>query len=335
MHLLLRFKQIFSENQIMVVLLGIVAGLVFPKFFRPIAPYGTYLLILIFFASSLRLNVYEIISYAKDWKMMLLTNLFMLVFLPLLLWAPCAAFAPDWAMAFLIMGAMPTGMTIALIADLFGGRTTLALVITATTSLLAPFTIPLIFWLVIGQAVPVPVFTMFFNLVITIVLPFVAAAIVQRKAPNIVKHYDFWWREISIVAFGVLIAAIVGDTTGSGPIILTVRDVGLVIVMLIYTAGLIALSYFMTFWRTNSEKATIALCMVYLNNTLALFIANRYFPNPKLMTQLVILLLVINVLLPPFRWIAAYAVSLDEKKKGRKKSVRSTKSIRSIRSRRG
>ncbi len=327
MKILSRLKQIFSENQIMVVLLGIVAGLVFPKYFRPIAPYGTYLLILIFFVSSLRLNINEIIAYGKDWKMLLLSNSFMLVFLPLLLWAPCAAFAPDWAMAFLIMGAMPTGMTIALIADLFGGKTTLALVITATTSLLAPFTIPAVFWVVMGRAVPVPVFSMFFNLIVTIVLPFAVATLVQRKAPKIVKRYDFWWREISIVAFGVLIAAIVGDTTGNGPIVLTVRDVGLVVVMLIYTAGLTAVSYFMTFWRTNSEKATIALCMVYLNNTLALFIANRYFPDPKLMTQLVILLLVINVLLPPFRWIAAYAVQLDAKKN--LKSIRSVRSIRS------
>lgn len=313
MNLAHKFKQLFSENQIMVVLLGIVLGLVFPKAFRPIAPFGTYLLILIFFASSLRLDVNEIIAYAKDWKMLLLSNAFMLVFLPLLLWAPCAAFAPEWAMAFLIMGAMPTGMTIALIADLFGGKTTLALVITATTSLLAPFTIPAVFWVVMGRSVPVPVWTMFLNLLITIVLPFALATVVQKKAPKMVKKYDFWWREISIVTFGILIAAIVADTTGAGQIILTVKDVGLVIVMLIYTAGLTAVSYFMTFWRTNSEKATIALCMVYLNNTLALFIANRYFPNPKLMTQLVILLLVINVLLPPFRWIAAHAVALDKK----------------------
>lgn len=314
-----RLKQIFSENQIMVVLLGIIAGILLPKYFRPIAPYGTYLLMLIFFTSSLRLNLKELTGYAKDWKMMLLAGGFMLIFLPFAMWLPPRLFAPDWAMAFLIVGAMPTGMTIALIADLFGGKTTLALVITAITSLLAPLTIPIVFWLAIGRVVPVPVFMLFANLFVTIVVPFAVAAFIQRKAPKIVKKYDSIWRNVAVWTFGILIAAIVGDTVGQGAIVLSGRDIGLIIVMLIYIAGLTALAFLMAWWRSNAEKATLALCMVYLNNTLALFIANRYFPDNRLMTQLVILLLVINVLLPPFRWIAIRAIQLDKLKIIRRK----------------
>lgn len=309
-----KIRHVFAENQIMVVLIGIVAGILLPKYFRPIAPYGTYLLMLIFFTSSLRLNMKELMGYAKDWKMLTLANGFKLIFLPLAMWLPCYLFAPDWAMAFLIMGAMPTGMTIALIADLFGGKTSLALVITAVTSLLAPITIPLVFWISIGRAVPIPVFTLFGNLFLTIVIPFILAAILQRKAPKIVKKYDPIWRNVAVWTFGILIAAIVGDTTGQGPIILSARDIGLIIVMLIYIGGLTALAFLMAWWRSNAEKATLALCMVYLNNTLALYVANKFFPSSRLMTQLVILLLVINVLLPPFRWIAAYAVHLDKLK---------------------
>lgn len=323
MNLIHKAKQLFSENQIMVVLLGIIAGLIFPKIFDPLAPYTTQMLILIFFCSSLRLELKEIIAYAKDWKMLSMANGFMLIVLPILMWLPLVLFAPDWAMAFLILGAMPTGMTIALIADLFGGKTTLALVITATTSLLAPLTIPLVFWVTIGQVVPVPVVSLFTNLFITIVLPFIVATYVKQKAPKFVVKHDFWWREISIITFGILIATIVADTVGSeGRITLDYRDAGLVTVMLIYMSALIAVSYFMSWWRTNAEKATIALCIVYLNNTLSLYIANKFFPDPKLMTQLVILLLVINVLLPPFRWIAARAVELDAKTQNQRKKSR-------------
>jgi predicted Na+-dependent transporter len=316
MSLIGRVKSLLAENQIMIVLLGIVAGIVFPKTFQPFAPYGTYMLMAIFFTSSLRLDLKELIGYAKDWKMLTMSNVFMLIFLPLAMWLPCYIFAPDWSLAFLIMGAMPTGMTIALIADLFGGKTSLALVVTATTSLFAPITIPLVFWLAIGRVVPVPVVSLFTNLFITIVVPFAFAALLQRKAPAMVKKYDPVWRNVAVWTFGLLIAAIVGDTVGHDVIILSARDIGLMIVMIVYIGGLTALAYFMAWWRTNAEKATLALCMVYLNNTLALFIANRYFPSSRLMTQLVLLLLLINVLLPPFRWIAAYAVHLD-KLKGR------------------
>jgi len=323
MSIVQKTKQIFSENQIMVVLFGIIVGLIFPKLFAPLAPYTTHMLILIFFCSSLRLELKEIIAYAKDWKMLSMVNGFMLIFLPILMWLPLVLFAPDWAMAFLILGAMPTGMTIALIADLFGGKTTLALVVTATTSLLAPLTVPFVFWVTIGQVVPIPVVALFTNLFITIVLPFIVAMFVKNKKPKFVIKHDFWWREISIITFGILIATIVADTVGAeGRITLSFRDAGLVTVMLIYMSALVTISYFMSWWRTNSEKATIALCIVYLNNTLSLYIANKFFPDARLMTQLVILLLVINFLLPPFRLIAARAIELDKKAIKKKRPTR-------------
>lgn len=324
MNLVYKFKQLFAENQIMVVLLGIIAGLILPNIFAPLAPYTTHMLILIFFCSSLRLELQEIIAYAKDWKMLSMINGFMLIVLPIMMWLPLILFAPDWAMAFLILGAMPTGMTIALIADLFGGKTTLALVIVATTSLLAPLTVPFVFLITIGQVVPIPVVSLFTNLFITIVLPFIVATYVKHKRRKFVIKHDFWWREISIIAFGILIATIVADTVGSeGNITISYRDTGLVIVMLIYMSALVSISYFMSWWRTHSEKATIALSIVYLNNTLSLYIANKFFPDARLMTQLVILLLAINVLLPPFRWIASNAVKLDAKTAKKTKNKKS------------
>ena len=91
------------------------------------------------------------------------------------------------------------------------------------------------------------------------------------------------------------------------------------VIMLLYISILVALAYFMVWWRSNAEKSTLALCMIYLNNTLALYIASRFFPGGKLMTQIVLILLVLNVLLPPFKWIAAYSVKLDKLKTRRPK----------------
>ncbi len=298
----------------MVVFLGILGGFIFPNIFKPIAPYGSFLLMLIFFTSSLRLSLNELKNYAKDWKMVALTSLFMLVFLPVAMWLPPRIFAPDWALPFLIVGAMPTGMTIALIAEYFGGKTTLALVITASTSLLAPFTIPLVFQFLIGKTVPIPALKLFLDLLYTIVLPFAVAAFVQRKAKKFVKRHDAWWRQISIIAFGVLVAGIVADTTAGSTIVLGWDEVGILIVMLIYLAGLTWLAYVMAWWRSPGEKATIALSMIYMNNTLALFIGNRYFGDQNVVPRLVIILMIVNALLPPLRIVAKHAAKAAPRK---------------------
>jgi BASS family bile acid:Na+ symporter len=281
--------------------------------FKSFAPYGSWLLILIFFTSSLRLSFDELKEYAKDWRMILLTTLFMLVFLPVAMWIPARIFAPEWALPFLIVGAMPTGITIALIAEYFGGKTTLALVITSATSLLAPFTIPLVFKVLIGESIPIPTFKLFAELIITIVLPFIAAAVVRNRAKDFVRKHDTLWRQISIFAFGFLVAAIVADTTAGSTIVLGWDEVGILIVMLIYLGGLTWLAYLMAYWRTASEKATIALCMVYMNNTLALFIGNKYFPMQNVVPRLVIILLVVNLLLPPLRIAAKRAATKSPK----------------------
>lgn len=313
-HILRSLQKLFLENQIMVVFIALLLGFLFPQTFRPIAAVGPTLLILIFFTSSLRLSLNELLGFAKDWRMLLLTSSFMLIFLPIVMWLPPRIFAPEWALAFLIVGAMPTGMTIALIAEYFGGKTTLALVITAVTSLLAPFTIPLVLKTLIGQDVPIPTLKLFTELIITIVFPFAVASLVQRKYKKFVKAYDGLWKQISILAFGILVAAIVADTTAGSTVVLGWNEIGILIVMLVYMGGLTWLGYVMAFWRTPAERATIALSMVYMNNTLALFIANRYFADQKVVPQIVIILMIVNLLLPPIRLFAQKA-SLNKKQK--------------------
>lgn len=310
MPLLQRLRHTVADNQILIVLLAMVVGAIFPDFFQPLAPFSTPLLILIFFTSSLRLNMGELMGYGRDWRMLLLSNFTMLIFMPLAMWLPPAVFAPDWALPFLIVGAMPTGLTIALIADLFGGKTSLAMLISATTSLLAPVTIPLIFQLVIGQQIAIPALQMFTSLLITIVLPFVAAMLVKSRAKAAIEKHDLLWRETSLLIFGLLIAAIVADTMrgGASSMHLGWNDIGIVAVMVVYMGGVAWLSYALAAWRTPAERITIALCMVYMNNTLALYIGNKFFHEQNVVPRLLIILVAVNALLPPIKWAAGRVI---------------------------
>jgi predicted Na+-dependent transporter len=306
MSLVERLKTILAENQIMVVLLALILGLLIPGPLRPINAFSTQLLISVFFFSSLRLSLGELIDYAKDWKMLAIANLFMLVVIPFALYYPFLPFSPDWALVLLILGAMPTGMTIALVADFFGGKTSLALLVTTTTSLLAPLTIPIIFKIAVGQAVPIPVLQMCWSLFLTIVVPFVLAMLVKRAIPKFVSRHDNAWRQISVAAFGILIAGIVADTSGDTLIALSVRDILIVGLGMLWLGAITFACYELLPWRTASERITIALCLIYLNNTLALFIGDKFFKNQNVIPKLLLLLLVVNVLLPPIKFAASH-----------------------------
>ena len=134
MFTLANVKRLLTENQILVILLGIILGLVFPNTLKILNTYSTQLLILVFFFSSLRLSFSEVLSYAKDWKMLVITSVYMLIIMPFALFLPTSFLSNEWSVALLILGAMPTGMTIALMAEFFGGKTSLALVITTVSA---------------------------------------------------------------------------------------------------------------------------------------------------------------------------------------------------------
>jgi len=288
--------------------LALILGAFFPETFKPLAPYTTPLLMTIFFTSSLRLGLHELQNYARDWKMLVLSNLVMLIFMPLAMWLPTSLFAPDWALPFLIVGAMPTGLTIALIADLFGGKVSLAMLVSATTSLLAPFTIPLVLELVIGQRIAIPVFSLFSSLILTIVAPFIVAMGVKSHATAFIEKHDLVWREISLFLFALLVAGIVAGTVEGSPLTLGWNEMGIVTVMMVFMGGIAWLAYGMTTWRTPSERITIALCMVYMNNTLALYIGDKFFHEQHIVPKLLIILTAVNALLPPIKWAASKVI---------------------------
>lgn len=293
-----------AENQIVAVLIGLILGLTLPGTFAWLNKLSTPLLMLVFFTSSLRLSLPALLLYTKDWRMLLIANSFMLVIIPLALYIPLHFFSPAWALSFLIVGAMPTGMTIALVAEFFGGTPSLALLITATTSLLAPFTIPLIFQVAIGQSIPIPVAAMMQSLFITIILPFIAAAIIQRKLPKFVQKNDARLRVTSVILFGLLVTGITAGTAGTALPSISLRDGILVAFGALWLGILTLASYDLLPWRTKPERLTVALCLIYMNNTLALFIADRYFKSYGAVPRAVILLLVLNLLLIPIKLAA-------------------------------
>ncbi len=318
---LTRVGHFLNENQIILVLVALVAGVMWPSWFRPLAPYSTPILMTIFFASSLRLNIGEMVGYAKDARMMAISNVVKLFFIPLAMWLPLHFFAPEWALSFLIVGAVPTGLTIALIADLFGGKTSLAMLVSVTTSLLAPITVPLVILAAVGRSIPFPVATLFGSLFLTIVIPFVLALLVKRLAQTTVEKHDLLWRETSLILFALLVAAVTADSVGGEAIALGWSEVGLVMVMLVFMGGIAWLSYAITGWRKVSERITVALCMLYMNNTLALYIGNTFFKEQHIVPKLLIILAAVNLLLPPVKWFAHKNMVQAKKLYGRKETV--------------
>jgi hypothetical protein len=107
---------------------------------------------------------------------------------------------------------------------------------------------------------------------------------------------------------GVTADSIIGSNYTFNP-----HDLGIVIVMTAFMGGIAWFGYATTYWRTPAERVTIALCLVYMNNTVALYIGDRYFAEQNVVPKLIIILTAVNALLPPIKWLAARVIKKSDK----------------------
>ena len=163
------------ESHYIIIGLAFFVGLLYPDNILWASPYTTFILAVIFFLSALKIDLKKVLRQLNDKTTLLIINIFLLFLLPAIVYYTFGLFYPSLVVAFLILAAMPIGMTTPLLTEIAGGRQSLALVLTVTTSLLAPLTAPFVIKFLAGTSIEVDVLGMFTLLAMVIYLPFIIA----------------------------------------------------------------------------------------------------------------------------------------------------------------
>jgi BASS family bile acid:Na+ symporter len=293
------------ESYVFILCAAIAAGFLLPAT-RSLVPYNTLFLQAIFLISSLKLDLREVLRHGKDWKMLFAANLVMLVLMPMVVRLIAPAVAPDMAFALFLLAAMPAGMTAPLLVEVVGGKHALALVVTISSSLLAPLTIPLMTKLAYGATIEVDTLGMFRNLLMVIFAPFLIAMVAKRMAPKAIEAANKRTKPLSLVLLGLLIASaiaarstdILGGLRNGTSLLWTLG--GLYAFYLLHHV----VGYYALWWKPHADRMTLSVCLTYVNFTLAIYLASRYFPGPGTILPLVLSILPWATLLPVWRLIA-------------------------------
>lgn len=292
-----------AQSYIFVMTAALFAGLFIPAM-KYLVPLNTFLLQIIFFLSCLKIDIRQLKNSFKDWKFLLLANVMMLLGFPILIWMFAQSFG-DVGLALFLLAAMPAGMTTPLLVDVVGGNQSMALALTVVTSLLAPFTIPLLFKIFYGTAVAVDALDMFRQLALVIFAPFVLALLVRYFFPRVQKigHTS---KPISIFLLGLLIAGAIAHH--SQEILSFARNWWQLFVFIggIYVFFMILhiLSYFVFWWKSHADKNTASISLTYMNFTLAIYLAAHFFPKPEILLPLVFSILPWATLLPFWKYVS-------------------------------
>lgn len=298
------------ESYLFVLTAALLVGVFVPQS-RALVAWNTLFLQVIFFLSSLKLDWKQFAKQVRDWKTLLVSAAFMLILLPLLVrlalfWMPDSA-API-AFAFFLLAAMPSGMTSPLLVELVNGNQPLALVITISTSLLAPFTVPIMVLLAYGASVYVNALDMFKTLALVIFLPFAVAMIVKYLLPKFTAKVSPKTKPVSTILLGLLIAGAVaphGDRIIASARTNILGFLILIAALFAFFAALHLLGFYAAWWKKRHDRQTIAVCLTYMNFTLAIFLAGQYFPDTNIVLALVLSIIPWATLLPLWKKASA------------------------------
>ncbi len=294
------FLRLF-ESYLLVMSLALVLGFAFPHYLKNVAPFAAFLLQGIFFITGLKIDLKEVVRHARHPLRLFLAMVIMLILYPIVAYPVTEFFVPEAAVGIFLLAAMPTAMSAPLFASLAGGSVELALVLTVLTSALAPFTIPLVTTIVLGNGVALSSTTMLADLVLITFPPLILAQGARVLFHAKIEATSFTLKPLSMLLLGLIMAGVIGSNASELAKTVTLSFLPVIGALLSFILLTHIIGYVVAFHRGHKEKVSYAIALAYMNIVLAIYIAGRFFPDPQTILTVVTALLFWTVIFAPFR----------------------------------
>lgn len=294
-----RILTFLSNTYLLVMVTALLIGVFVPAA-QHLSGWNTLFLQVIFFLSAIKLDHKQVTANIKDWKLILLATGTKMAVLPLVVWSLTLFLPTELSLSLFLLAAVPVGMTTPLLIELMGGRPALAIILTIATSLLAPFSIPWLTKVLYGESISIDALEMFFRLVIVIFVPLGLAVIFRRLFPKINHTMSVGTKPVSQLLLGLLIAGAVAsqsDQLLSGGTELW-KMIAVVVGLTLFFGLSHLIGYMVGWWESSERRNIVSISLTYMNFSLAIYLADQFFPRPEVLLPLVLAIIPWATLLP-------------------------------------
>ncbi len=199
---MLRIKDIIL---LLVIFSSMLTGILLPEAFAVLKPYPLYLMMVLLFLSLLSIRASSIWqTFRTSSRTISVLILLKLIVLPAAVYLIFYLFYPSYAVAALLLTGISTGVVAPFVSNLLQGRSSLVLVMVLLSSILAPFTLPLLVKLFLGRSTGISLVAMIRMLCLVVFIPFLAVQILRRIAPGLDDKLLKLQYPLSLVAFALI-----------------------------------------------------------------------------------------------------------------------------------
>jgi BASS family bile acid:Na+ symporter len=294
---MLHFKDIIL---LLAVFCSMAAGLLWPESAGRLSPYLNVLLMILLFLAFLKVNLKEILGELQlHFKEFLLLTALKLFLLPGLVYLLSCHFFPEYALGLLLLAGVSTGVSAPFFAALVGAHIPLVLLLTVTSSILLPLSLPFMARLLARQTLVVDPVHLSLLIGAVIFIPLVAANLIQRLLPGLTRRLGGRSYYPSLL----LIAVINLGAFGNFAPFLKANQGQLVLALGLSTslALILAASGALAFWYSQPPlRAAAAASLGWINNILVLVLGND-LGNPFVSLLAALYLIPFHLLIIPLR----------------------------------
>lgn len=267
-----------SEYMGILVLLTAVAALFFPDALNKIPTTSiNYMLGVIMFGMGLTLSPHDfhvVFSHPRD---VLLGNVAQFCIMPALAWLLAKAFALDDALALgvILVGCCPGGTASNVITYLSKGDLALSVGITGVSTLLAPLLTPLLTWALAGKSVDVDVVSMFYSILLVVIMPIILGFIIKKLFPVFTAKAVDYLPAISSLAIAFTVAIVISANSQK----LMVGGFTIVLVVMLHNLCGLAFGYIVSrlLHMPLAKRKAISIEVGMQNSGLASSLAATHF----------------------------------------------------------
>jgi len=279
---------------------GIVLGLwdpipfkIFPAFL-PKVLLGTML-----FFVFLKIDSLQILENIRNYKLMIYITFVYMIVIPVFFFFSINIFSPDVAIAILLLTAMPAGVSTPALTDIVKGNVSLSMSLTIVSQIVAPFTVPLLFWLIDFSGHSINKLLMLKDMAFIVFLPMIIAQVIKKYFPLSIKKTQHLYTSLNVL----LLLSFVYLAISSQRNYILENPKGLVWkIAVLYMVFIIlhVIGYFMCFKQNKENRIAVAIGAAYMNNGMAIVLAASYF-KPEVLVLMVLSEVPWNTLLAPFK----------------------------------
>ncbi|MBU0574966.1 MAG: bile acid:sodium symporter [Proteobacteria bacterium] len=260
-----------------VVFASFVAGILLPRFGTLFQPFILIFLMAILFLSFLTIRQEDIRRLFRDQgRAVLWLSFLKLIAFPIGVYLLFRIFLPSYAPAALLLAGVSTGVIAPFISTLVSANAPLVLVIVVITSILLPFTLPLLVKLLLGQTMEISLLVMIRMLALVIFIPVAAVLAVQRFIPEVVRPILKARYVISLMIFAGINMGVFSQYSD-----FFYRNPGTILeatgVSILLGGIFLVLGFFALGKASVEDRLAAAISMMNINNVLVLVFAARFF----------------------------------------------------------